>query len=365
MDNQQINDQQTRKNEMKGRGLFYGIIAVATFIIMAVGATFAYFTATTSSSTSSVQAGSTTLQLKFISYGAGWMNKDLIPVDPVVAEYSFENQSDLTISNAEKSANGLCKDDWGNSICSVYVFQVYNAANSPQTVSINLISENNGFSSLKAMVYELIAPKSGEQLTTYNATSVGDPTFRKGLDTERADDDTLIDVVDGNGTLMNEGTNIDGNEYTAVWANRGGLTKSMLYYCVPTGTCGEDDAVRRPSIERSIARVVPEEGIPELSDRTTLLAENITIAGAGGSNENVEPIKTFAIVLYISDNHTDQTETDAAKEFYGQVVVGPGGGTDGVSGKIAATKQGNLNLQSEQFDNSESGNGVNEPGSGS
>ena len=363
MDNQQINDQQTRKNEMKGRGLFYGIIAVATFIIMAVGATFAYFTATTSSSTSSVQTGSTTLQLKFISYGAGWMNKDLIPVKPVVAEYSFENQSDLTISNAENSANGLCKDDWGNSICSVYVFQVYNTANSPQTVSINLISENNGFSSLKAMVYELIAPKSGEQLTTYSATSVGDPTFRKGLDTERADDDTLIDVVDGNGTLMNEGTNIGGNEYTAVWANRGGLTKSMLYYCVPTGACKGDSAVHRPSIERSIARVVPEEGIPELSDRTALLAEDIEIAGAGDSN--VEPIKTFAIVLYISDNDTDQTETDAAKEFYGQVVVGPGGGTGGVSGQIAATLQGNLNLQSEQIGSSESGNGVNEPGSGS
>ena len=54
------------KNELKGRGLFYGVIAVATFIIMAVGATFAYFTATTNSANTSVQTGSTTLQLHYI-----------------------------------------------------------------------------------------------------------------------------------------------------------------------------------------------------------------------------------------------------------------------------------------------------------
>ena len=44
-----------------GKGLFYGVIAVATFIIMAVGATFAYFTATTNSANTAVQTGSTVL----------------------------------------------------------------------------------------------------------------------------------------------------------------------------------------------------------------------------------------------------------------------------------------------------------------
>ena len=135
-------------NENKGRGLFYAVIAVATFIIMAVGATFAYFTATTNSANSSVKTGSTTLKLKYISYESGWNNNDLIPADTEVTEYSFENQNDTTIkpdtADGEASykllKNGLCKDDFGNSICSVYVFQVKNDANSPQTVALDVVS---------------------------------------------------------------------------------------------------------------------------------------------------------------------------------------------------------------------------------
>ena len=79
------------------------------------------------------------------------MNRDLIPADTAVVEYSFENQDDSTISNEESLNNALCKDDFGNSICSVYVFQVYNGANSPQSVSIDLVSEANSFYNLSAM----------------------------------------------------------------------------------------------------------------------------------------------------------------------------------------------------------------------
>ena len=145
----------SKENERKGRGLFYVIVALATFIIMAVGATYAYFTATTTSGEGSVRTGSTTLQLKYISYGAAWMNADLIPATTNVAEYSFEYQNDTTLSNQETLSNILCKDDFGNSICSVYVFQVYNNANSPQSVNISLVSSENGFGNLWTMAYAI------------------------------------------------------------------------------------------------------------------------------------------------------------------------------------------------------------------
>ena len=63
-----------------------------------------------------------------------------IPSCPSVA-YSFENQNDTTL-NEEYGENGnlLCKDDYGNSICSVYIFQVTNQAFSPQSVSLNVVS---------------------------------------------------------------------------------------------------------------------------------------------------------------------------------------------------------------------------------
>ena len=76
MDNNQENKKNVILTENRGRGLFYGVIAIATFIIMAVGATFAYFTATTESMNNTVQTGSTTLQLIYISYGEAWTKKD-------------------------------------------------------------------------------------------------------------------------------------------------------------------------------------------------------------------------------------------------------------------------------------------------
>ena len=151
MDNNQEQNKNYVLSENKGRGLFYGVIAIATFIIMSVGATFAYFTATTESMNSAVQTGSTTLQLKYISYGSAWNKNDLIPADTAVVEYSVEKQSDATNkskTNEDGSypANGnntMCKDDFGYSICSIYVCQVTNSSNSPQTVSLNVISEVN------------------------------------------------------------------------------------------------------------------------------------------------------------------------------------------------------------------------------
>ena len=65
---------------------------------MAVGTTFAYFTATTNSADTSVQTGSTTLKLQYIGFETAWMNRDLIPADTEVVEYSFEYQNDTTIN---------------------------------------------------------------------------------------------------------------------------------------------------------------------------------------------------------------------------------------------------------------------------
>jgi hypothetical protein len=143
---------------------------------MAVGATFAYFTATTESMNAAVQTGSTTLQLQYISYGSAWSKNDLIPADTVIVEYSVEGQNDTTTTTAagengvypKNGNNTMCKDDFGNSICSIYVFQVTNSAASPQSVSLNVVSEINGFSSLNAMAYEIAIPTDETALLQYN-----------------------------------------------------------------------------------------------------------------------------------------------------------------------------------------------------
>lgn len=352
------NNQQQKSNfisENKGRGLFYGVIAIATFIIMAVGATFAYFTATTESMDSAVQTGSTTLQLKYISYGSAWSKNDLIPADTYVVEYSVEGQSDVTNTtnpdefgvHGKNGNNTLCKDDYGNSICSIYVFQVVNTAPSPQTVSINVVSKQNSFSNLNAMAYEVSVPTDEAALAAYNKiynaddetlkllkNGVNDPVF-----TKNNLDDTIgaIDVVDGNEALLND------TQYKPVYINREGVVKTLLKYL-------KTDEDGSTSIEPAISRdLVPlktaQDEALEAEKRTARIADNVEISGG--------ETKTFALVLYIENTDYDQTEDDAEKNFQGQVVVKSGDGNTGVSGSIGLAATNKDNLQSSGQNNSE------------
>ncbi len=363
MDNKNVHGENKGQivSENKGRGLFYAVIAVATFIIMAVGATFAYFTATTNSADSSVKTGSTTLKLKYISYESGWMNKDLIPADSEVVEYSFENQNDTTIKKDSESGdvsytllkNGMCKDDFGNSICSVYVFQVKNDANSPQTVSLNVVSEVNQFSSLNAMAYELSLP---EDLSDYDSTEnnngLNDPKFRKGDGTD-SEDSTLINVVDGdNNTLsLKKGDGGDDlkNVYSPIFVNRNGVDKKLLKF-VESSDASQGTSVKKPAIDRLLKPTVDVDGA-EVNNgadddettklRTAKVADDIEIIGG--------ETKTIALVLYIKNANIDQTRSDAAKEFTGRVIISSGDGSTGVSGSIGlVNEETKNNLQSKQ-----------------
>lgn len=318
-------------NENKGRGLFYGVIAIATFIIMAVGATFAYFTATTSSMNGAVKTGSTTLQLQYISYNEAWMRKDLIPADTTVVEYSFENQNDTTVNDETTQSNALCKDDFGNSICSVYVFQVTNSANSPQSVSLNVVSEENGFSSLNAMAYEITIPTDRTDYdSTENKNGTNDPLLRENSEDSR---DNIIDVVDGAGAIL-------GNDaYNPIYINRKGVQKSLLKY-VESKDQESGTSVKKPSIDRLLVPINENNQYSENPDRTARIADDITIEG--------KETKTFALVLYIKNANLDQTATDAAKIFTGQVVVSSGDGSTGVSGTIQASIDAENDLQSRQ-----------------
>lgn len=314
--------------ENQGRGLFYAVIAIATFIIMSVGATFAYFTATTQSTNTSVSTGSTTLELQYISYETAWSKNDLIPAGTAIVQYSVENQNDTTTSTPateegvylKNGNNTMCKDDYGNSICSVYVFQVTNSAQSPQSVSLNIVSEDNGFTNLNAMAYELSVEEENKDVykSEEAGNGVNDPIFRKNASdlTEGA-----ITVTDGNGTM------IEDPNYKPILINRKGVSKSLLEYI----TTEDDGTTKKGSaLDRQLVTVATEEDKQKKSEeRMTRIADGIEIEGA--------ETKTFAIVLYIKNlDDVDQTDEDAAKNFTGQVVVSSGDGNKGVSGYIKA-----------------------------
>lgn len=320
------------KNQQKGRELFYGVIAIAVFIVMAVGATFAYFTATTRSTNTAVTTRSSSLQLQYISYSSAWIKNDLIPVDTAIAEYSVEFQNDTTAKMDETNTkyltnNTLCVDDYGNSVCSVYEFQVKNTANSPLTVDINLLSTINEFANLNAMVYQLSLPEADSEdeiayKSTENNNGANDPKF---LANDLDDAEDAIIVEDG------QGQPIYSPNYDPIYINRKGVIKKLLSYTeVLDETAGTTST--KPSIDRQVIPVLDQFLTNE--ERTAKLADNININGG--------ETLTFAIVLYIKNINGDQTEVDAEKKFNGQVIVTSGDGDTGISGIISTVNENDL-----------------------
>ncbi|MEE3343621.1 MAG: hypothetical protein VZS44_05985 [Bacilli bacterium] len=313
VNNNQANDQNVNKKEKeKGKGTFYGILAFAIFVIMAVGATFAYFTASTNSSGGSLKTGSATLQLEFISYTTAWLSDKLIPVRTSVAEYSVERRP--SIENNERKK--ICVDDFGNQICSVYVFQVRNNANSPQTVSISIASEENGFGNLAAMIYEI---KPGEQ---YETTDPGDDPQFASTDEEYNDVDDYVQVQNSEGSPILTG-------FEPVYVNRLGVTKTLLQATDP------DDG----QLKYSVAVAVPQVG-----DDNAKLADAVTIPGV--SDQSQDNYKTFMIVLYVNETGDNQNDSDSNKTFSGRVIVDGSDGSSGVTGFIQGVTD-NTGLQSD------------------
>lgn len=352
MDGNQVNSNEIKNNDKKGRGLFYGVVAIATLIIMAVGATFAYFAATAASANTSITAGSTSLSLSLLSYETAWSKTDLIPVDTYIVKYAFANQDDTTGSkkicyNADSEVvecdsqdvdpaktvlsskeacyntagesvacdsqdvdsaktqviedlnNTMCVDDYGNSVCSVYVFQIINDNASPQTMTFSIVSQLNTFSNLRAMAYEI----SVDDVSTYSSIN----------DNNHNGDPDAFTVKNGN-TVLNEG------DYTPVYVNRKGVNKRLLTYT--SGDTTED------AVDKALTHVEQDEASDEnISLRTTVVANKVDI----DSNET----RTFAIVLYIHNLTTAQPD-DENDVFQGAINVTTGDGTTGVSGYISA-----------------------------
>ena len=102
-------------NHYNGKGLFYGVIGVATLIVAIIGATFAYFTATqTNDNTITGNAASINFGLDVErAETTDQTNGGLIPMSNTMVEKAV-------------SAETPCKDDNGNSVCQIYKITLTN-----------------------------------------------------------------------------------------------------------------------------------------------------------------------------------------------------------------------------------------------
>lgn len=126
-----------------GRGIFYGVIGVATLVVAIIGATFAYFSAQVTAS-GNLTAGTANIKLGYAETITG-LRSDIIPIDTDASGVKVDGELDgdttdnttafagvigttATAKDATtgKYTSGSCLDNNKNEICSTYQFTITN-----------------------------------------------------------------------------------------------------------------------------------------------------------------------------------------------------------------------------------------------
>ena len=160
------------KNERKGQGTFYMIIAMLTLVVAIVGATFAYFSLQASDENTikgnAAQAG-LSLEVRKVSVDA---SGDLVPLDETLLEKAIAGDS--------ATGSQMCVDKNGNTVCQVYEIKVTNEGTAATAINGSLTLSAETITNLKW------------QIMTDQSTPVTDTgQFKTTDDTEIAKNDTV------------------------------------------------------------------------------------------------------------------------------------------------------------------------------
>ena len=117
-----------KEQKNNGRGIFYGVIGVATLVVAIIGATFAYFTATATNSTN------ITGNMATVSFGldvrkvtkADETKGGMIPMSNTMVEAAINGTNPGTPKKDTDSEQQICVDDNGNAVCQIYKIAVSN-----------------------------------------------------------------------------------------------------------------------------------------------------------------------------------------------------------------------------------------------
>ena len=150
----------------KGNGIFLGVIGVATLIVAIIGATFAYFSASTNSADNAIRVNSTQLSLGY-SDDTSKLKTNLIPATDEIAKFGATDTAHI-------NSKGACIDDNGNEVCGVYDFFVGNpSGTTAQKIYANITVVTNTFANL----YFTILDEEGEVVipaTNFKGTGQND-----------------------------------------------------------------------------------------------------------------------------------------------------------------------------------------------
>lgn len=359
-------------NEQKkqGRGIFYGVIGVATLVVAIIGATFAYFTATASNNNVITGNMATiTFNLKvdkstIVDETKGGM----IPMSNTMVEAAIGNgKSD----SGDTPTNPICTDDNGNAVCQVYKITVTNGG----TASMFL----DGYVSLTGGSGE---PQDFNNYTNWKPAASENPTtmrWAQAFCTEDTDgklvDCTTAGVTTTHATGDGSTVGIDtGNPWGKIELTSDkdttdtGLNKGQILSdkdaIVGTGAISGNNY---DIIDTNYIRVSDHAlgaGYKRETDSTSALVFNQLIApkdaddtnNTGDSNSTYTDAQVYYIVVWLSENGKNQTPGQtptggtnpnpaAEKFFQGNVTFNSAQGSE-----VTATFSGYATVPSDQLD---------------
>lgn len=205
----------------RGNGIFLGVVSVATLVVAIIGATFAYFSASTSSDEDAVNLTAyefnASLSVNRVYPEAATA---IIPLNPTTEIANAEEPNNTNLLYALNVAEDRCIDDSGLQVCALYEVTITNNGTQPLTLGgqIRTVSNNkstrDGATPFTNLTYQAVKG-------TLDALELdGNPT-PMNQDVEGL---TTISTVTVAGATTNDGTTTPGTAttYVLVYLNENG-----------------------------------------------------------------------------------------------------------------------------------------------
>lgn len=256
-------------NETKQKTLFFGILAVATTILLFVGASFAYFTASINSEEGAINVGAAEFSLA-LEEDTSLIKTKLIPsaekyIDRATSGDRLDENKNFVKPTKDSEGNLItkgttCIDDNLHEICSIYTFTVINKGNIDAPLYITINPSLNTFENL---YYKVLDENKNEVVP---ATHIYDDRYQ----------------VDESGKFLKDS---EGN-----WIPKDDFANLKI----------------SPSVLKNFNPILPK-----------------------ASETNPEGKATYSIVLWIMEIDAPQNNEDSGKAFAANITVT----TSGVEGK--------------------------------
>lgn len=189
----------------KGNGIFLGIVSIATLIVAIIGATFAYFSASTQSEEDAVnlQAYEFNLGLSVSPVFPDGASK-IIPLDPdKIVEGTQEGEDNRTnLEYALNRATNPCIDDNGLQVCAVYRVEITNNATNEVTLTgqirtvTNEAGTGDNATAFTNLTYQSVSSASKDPETNRDLLVLPTSDNAVGAVTLAADVDGIVSIDD-------------------------------------------------------------------------------------------------------------------------------------------------------------------------